>query len=314
MFASSPPRLLVLVGPTATGKTEIAVKLCETIGGEIVGADSVQVYRGFNIGSAKPSLESLRGIRHHMLDILEPDQPIDAVGYARLADDVIAQVLARGTIPVVVGGTGLWIRALVRGLVQLPRVNRVLREKLEGEWLTLGPEVMYRRLSQVDARSAARIHPHDRIRVVRALEVYEQCGMPAGELRAEHALGSRRFRTLTINVAIARDELDERLRRRTRAMIDAGWVEEVRRLVEKHGVGIRALHSVGYKQMVAHVVRGVPLETTEQEIWRGTRQYARRQRTWFRSDPDVDATMLPTEVLSPQTLGQIADFLANTGK
>lgn len=310
MTAPLTPKLLVLVGPTAAGKTALAVELCERIGGEIVGADSVQVYRGLDIGSAKASLASLRSIPHHMTDIIEPDQSIDAARYARLAEERIVQVAARGAVPVVVGGTGLWIRALLRGLVELPPVDRQLRERLERQWQEMGPELMHNRLAQVDERSAARIHPNDRIRVVRALEVYEQCGAPAGQLRANHAFGARRFSTWTVHVTLSRDELDERLKRRARAMIEAGWADEVRGLVDKYGSAIRSLHTVGYHQMIEHVVHGVPLDITEQQITRATRQYARRQRTWFQSDPDVDTNLAPQHVRSRENLGRIHAFLA----
>jgi tRNA dimethylallyltransferase len=310
MTAPLTPKVLVLVGPTAVGKTALAVELCERIGGEIVGADSVQVYRGLDIGSAKASPQILRSIPHHMTDIVEPDQSMDAARYAQLAQELIVQMAARGAIPVVVGGTGLWIRALLRGLVQLPPVDRALRERLERQWQEIGPELMHDRLAQVDERSAARIHANDRIRVVRALEVYEQCGAPAGQLRANHAFGARRFSTWTVHVGVARDELDERLKRRTRAMIEAGWAEEVQGLVDRYGSAIRSLHSVGYHQMVEHVVHGVPLDITEQQIVRATRQYARRQRTWFQSDPDVDTNMTPQQVLSRENLERIDAFFA----
>jgi tRNA dimethylallyltransferase len=309
---SRAPKVLVLVGPTATGKTALAVELCERIGGEIVGADSVQVYRGLDIGSAKATAESLRSIRHHMTDIVDPDESIDAASYAHRAERVIAQIHARGAIAVVVGGTGLWIRALLRGLVQLPRVDRELRERLERQWRELGPALMHDKLAQVDPRSASRIHPNDRIRVVRALEVFEQCGLPAGELRDAHALGSKRFDTLTIMVKIASADLDERLKRRARVMIEAGWAQEVRALVEKYGADIRSLHSVGYHQMVQHVSYAVPLEETEQAIIRATRQYARRQRTWFQSDPDVDLVVEPSLVLGREILERIRAFLGRT--
>ena len=313
MALSEQTRLLFLVGPTATGKTAVAVDLCEKIHGEIVGADSVQVYRGLNIGSAKPTPEMLRGIRHHMIDVADPDQPLDAAAFARLAEGAIEQVISRGAAPVVVGGTGLWIRALIRGLVKVPPVDRELRAKLQREWLELGPAAMHKRLSEVDPRSAARIHVNDQTRVVRALEVYEQCGRPVGELRAEHALGSPRYRTLVFNLDIPRELLNERLRLRTRRMIEAGWADEVRALVKKYGPGVRSLRSVGYRQMLNHVVDSEPLEVTEQKIAIATRQYARRQRTWFQSDPDIDATMTPEEVLSDATLERIEEFMSNSG-
>jgi tRNA dimethylallyltransferase len=163
------PPIVVLAGPTGVGKTRLALELCRDIGGEIVGADSVQVYRGFDIGSGKPSAAELGGVVHHLLDVVDPDQPIDAARFARLADQAIGEIAARGHVPVVVGGTGLWLRALLRGLVEVPAVDAALRARLEQEWRSLGGEEMHRRLARVDPLTAARVHAGDMVRVVRAL-------------------------------------------------------------------------------------------------------------------------------------------------
>lgn len=297
--------LLVLVGPTATGKTATAVELCQWLNGEIIGADSVQVYRGFDIGSSKPSVESLLGIRHHLIDVIDPDQAIDASAFAALADQAIDDVVSRGATPVVAGGTGLWVRTLLRGLVNVPPVDEVLRQKLERAWDEQGKEAMFDRLRQVDPRSAERIHINDRMRVVRALEVYEQTGLAMGELRARHALGSPRYRALTICMDIASVHLNKRLEARTRQMLEAGWVDEVRVLLERYGPDIRPLNSVGYREVVEHLLKRVPIETTEREIVRATRRYARRQRTWFNTDPNIDERMTPEQVVSAEGRSRI---------
>jgi tRNA dimethylallyltransferase len=297
MDAGQPARVIVIAGPTATGKTALAVEICERVGGEIIGADSVQVYRGFDIGSAKPSAQSLRGVRHHMLDLRDPSEPMDAAEFARIAAGAIDDTVSREAVPVVAGGTGLWIRALLRGLVDAPRVDVEIRTRLEREWDTLGSAAMHRRLSQVDARSAARIHPNDKLRVVRALEVYEQTAIPMGELHERHALGSPRYRALTFHVDIPDAHLRQRLRERTREMIEGGWAEEVRELIGKHGPDVRPLDSVGYRQMKAHVIDGIALDVTEEQVVRATRLYAKRQRTWFKGDPDFGPSTTPDEVL-----------------
>ncbi len=291
------PRILALVGPTGTGKTDTAVALCQWLGGEIVGADSVQVYRGLDIGSAKPTADALQGIRHHMIDIVDPDQHMDAADFAKRAEQAIAEVISRQAVPVVVGGTGLWIRALLRGLVRVPPVDKDVRHALEQDWQKLGKTVMYGRLAEVDPRAARNIHPNDRVRVLRALEVYEQTGKPLGELREQHALGTPRYAALTINVDIPPVHLAQRLSARTRAMVEAGWADEVRGLLEKYGPSIRSLGSVGYREMVAHVLESASIDITERRIVRATRLYARRQRTWFSHDPDVNDTMTPEQVL-----------------
>lgn len=190
--------LLVLAGPTAVGKTRAAVELCRRIDAEIVGADSVQVYRGLDTGSAKPTPAELQGVMHHMLDLLDPHERIDAARYARLADACIADISARGSAAVVVGGTGLWIRALVRGLMPAPPVDATLRAELEARWDREGPQALHARLSEVDPLGAARIHPRDKRRVVRALELHAQTGIAAGQLRATHALGAPRRPTVML--------------------------------------------------------------------------------------------------------------------
>ena len=299
------PSLLVLMGPTGVGKTRVAVEICQRFGGEIVGADSVQVYRGFNAGSSKPVASELRGVRHHLIDVLEPDAAIDAVGFAARADAAIDDIRARGAVPVIVGGTGLWLRALLRGLVDVPAVDPALRAALEREWDRQGPDAMHRRLAAVDARTALRVHAHDRLRVVRALEVHAQTGVALGDLRAAHRRGEPLHRTLALVLDIDLPHWRERIAARTRAMLARGWVDEVRGLVERYGQTPRALGSVGYRQVLEHVVRGAPAATLETLITRATHGYGRRQRTWFKSDPDVSLRVTPDECLRPPVLDRI---------
>lgn len=298
MLDTSVVPILVIVGPTASGKTSLAVEICEHLNGEIIGADSIQVYRGFDIGSAKPSKESLRGIRHHMIDIIDPDQDIDAAVFATLADKAIEETVSRGSIPVVTGGTGLWIRALTRGLVKVPQVDRQLRTKLEQEWHQYGKQTLYYRLAKVDPRSAMQIHINDRMRVVRALEVYEQTGIPLGEIRHRHALGKPRYNALTIYIELPFIHLDKRLHIRTHNMINSGWIPEVETLLDTFGPNIRPLSSVGYKEIVDHITHAIPLDKTEQQIVHSTRLYAKRQRTWFRGTKDIDINTTPEKAIS----------------
>ena len=300
------PPILVLAGPTASGKTACALAVARALGGELVGADSVQVYRGFDIGAAKPTAEELGGVPHHLIDVLDPDELVDAMGYAEMADRAIAGVASRGKLPIVVGGTGLWLRALVRGLVDVPPVDRALRARLESEAEAHGSDELHARLVEVDPLAAARIHPNDAVRIVRALEVFEQTGRPMGELRAEHALGAPRYGALFVVLDVPKDTLAERIAHRTRAMIDADWADEVRGLAERWGTSIRALGSVGYSEMVAHVQDGVPIDETERRIVKSTRAYARRQQTWFRSEPGIGWRPRPDEVAAPAGLEKIA--------
>jgi len=294
--------LLVIAGPTATGKTAVAIELALELDGELVGADSVQVYRGFDIGSAKPTREELRGVAHHLIDVADPDETLDAMRYAELADGAIAAVRARGRVPIVVGGTGLWLRALLRGLVDVPLPDAQIRAALELEADRGGPSSLHARLAEVDPRAAAAIHPNDRLRVVRALEVFAQTGRPMGELRAEHALGEPRYDAMVVSLDLPREEHTERVVARAAAMVTAGLADEVRGLVARWGANARALGAVGYREMLAHVSSGEPIEETTRKIVRSTRIYARRQRTWLKNEPGTSVRTTASALLGDPEL------------
>lgn len=301
---------MVIAGPTAVGKTAQAVELALRFDGELIGADSVQVYKGFDIGSSKPTQAELRGVPHHLIDVCEADEFIDAAGYARRADAAIADVTARGKLPIVVGGTGLWLRSLMRGLVALPQVDRALRARIEAEWDAAGGEAMHERLARVDPLSAARIHRNDKLRVVRALEVFEQTGLPLGEARREHALGQPRYRALSYVLDLPGEEHKARVAERVQAMLAAGFVEEVRGLLARFGSEVRALAAVGYRQVVEHLRDGVPLDETQLRIVRATLVYARRQRTWWSTDPSIHKRILPEQLLQESELQAIEQLRA----
>jgi tRNA dimethylallyltransferase len=300
------PSILVIAGPTGVGKTRVAIELAHRHGGELIGADSVQVYRAFDIGSSKPTAAELSGVVHHLIDVCAPDEAIDAARYAALADRAIADVHARGKLPIVVGGTPLWLRALLRGLVSLPPVDPALRAELEREWDALGGDALHARLGAVDPISAAKIHPHDKLRVVRALEVHAQTGQPLGAARRDHALGAPRYRDRSFVLDLAAAHHRERVHARTREMIAHGFAAEVEALLARYGRELRPMAAVGYKQMVAHLLDGVPLAETEAAIERATLVYARRQRTWWKSERSVLARLTPQallELAADQLLG-----------
>jgi tRNA dimethylallyltransferase len=306
--ASARP-IVVIAGPTGTGKTRVAVELCRMFGGEIVGADSVQVYRGFDVGSNKPSAGELRGVRHHLLDVVEPTDAIDAARYAALADAAIADVAARGMVPFVVGGTGLWLRALLRGLVSVPEVDHELRAALERAWFERGAEALHAELSAVDPRTAARVHPSDRVRVVRALEVYAQTGSALGELRAAHASGAPRYRSLMFAIDVAQAPWREAIAARAHAMFARGFVDEVRGLLARFGPGLNALRAVGYRQVAAGLASGAAAAEIEAQVVRATRLYGKQQRNWFRTEPSVDARIDAGTMLDAPAVERIRGHL-----
>ena len=296
---------MVVAGPTGVGKTQAAIELARAFDAELVGADSVQVYRGFDIGASKPTPVELRGLVHHLIDIREPEEVLDAASYSALADQAIAEIHARGKLPIVVGGTGLWLRALLQGLVQAPKVDTALRARLESTWDAQGPATMHLQLAAVDPESARRIHPNDKLRVVRALEVFTQTGLPLGAARKAHALGQARYRALTFVIDLPSAHHQERVRARTRQMLEQGFRAEVEGLLAKHGRQVRALQAVGYKQMVAQLTEELSEEDTEAAIVRATLLYARRQRTWWKTDRTVHARLTPDALLGADPRGAV---------
>lgn len=279
-------RILVVTGPTASGKTAAAIALSRRFDGELIGADSVQVYRGFDVGSGKATPAELGGVPHHLIDVIDPNENLDAAQYAALADAAIDGVVARHKLPIVVGGTGLWLRALLRGLMPLPPSDPALRAALLEEARVLGAPALHARLVLVDPLAAARIHPNDVVRITRALEILAQTGRPAGELRRDHALGAPRYDAWVAVVDRDREASDRAVAARIDAMLAQGFLEETKRLLEAHPQA-RALGSVGYREL-AMAVRGErTLEDARIEAIRATRVYARRQRTWCKSEPGM---------------------------
>jgi len=280
--------LVAVVGPTASGKSALALRLARDRAGEIVSCDSLQVYRGLDIGSAKPTPEERAAVRHHLVDVADPDEPFSAARYARLARAAVADIAARGRLPVVAGGTGLYLRALLQGLFEGPSRDEALRGRLEGAADRFGDARLHRLLARVDPEAAARIRPRDRVRVVRALEVYYATGRPITEGQRGGAEPLRGFRPLVLGLDPDRAALREAVEERTRGMLARGLLEETRALVERYGPGLRPLQSIGYRQAVA-VVRGeMSPEEAERSIVTETMRFAKRQRTWFRhQQPDV---------------------------
>ncbi len=277
--------LLVLAGPTASGKTVAGIEMALEIGGEIVSADSVQVYRFLDIGSAKPTPEERRRVPHHCIDVANPDEPFSAGRYREIASAAIDGVLERGRIPIVVGGTGLYIRALTHGLFDGPMADPELRMRMEA-MENESPGILHRHLSQVDPETAARLHPNDRVRLIRALEVWHLTGIPISRHHQLHAETPPAYETFMWIIDPPVQQLRERIRSRVKRMLEDGFVEEVRELRERYGTGVRSLDSVGYRQVGAFLDGQIAAHELEEAIARAHEKYVKQQRTWFRDFPN----------------------------
>jgi tRNA dimethylallyltransferase len=281
------PPIIALVGPTGAGKTELGVALAQQFNAEIINADSRQVYRRLDVGSAKPTPEQRAAVAHHIVDVVEPDEPFSCARFRQLALDAIDDIRRRGKRVLVVGGTGLYIKALLHGLFEGPSRDIVLRAALlreEGQ----AAGTLYRQLQAVDPAAAARLHPHDRIRVIRALEVYHLTGRPISDWQAEHGFGNGTLDACVLGLSLSRAELYARINARCQAMVDAGLIDEVRRLyADGFAPDLPALRSPGYREIGAHVRGLCDLPTAIARMAQATRRLAKRQVTWFRADPEI---------------------------
>lgn len=281
------PLLLVLLGPTASGKTALSLSLAERFQGEIVSCDSVAVYREMEIGTAKPSPAERARVPHHCIDIYAPDEHSTAGDFARRAREAIREISARGHLPIVTGGTGLYLRALLEGLFAGPQRSQALRTRLERSRARRGADWLYRVLARVDAESAARIHANDTPKLIRAIEVSLAAQKPMSDAWKEGREPLRGYRVLRIGLDPERAALYTRINERAARMFEDGLVEETRALVVKYGELPRAFDSLGYRQARA-VLRGeMSLEQAITAAQQGHRNYAKRQRTWFRREPEV---------------------------
>jgi len=291
-----PPKILVICGPTASGKSDLALELARRLDGEIVNADSMQVYRGLNIGTAKPSAGQQNGIPHHLIDVTDPDQPFSAADFAEAADRAIRDICSRGRRPIVVGGTGLYIRALLKGLVDSPGGADEFRQALHAEAGRLGNEALLERLRLVDPELAGTLHPNNLVRIIRALEVQHLTGIPLSLHQQQHGFSDRRYRALQFGIRVERPLLYSRIDQRVERMLEQGLLQEVRQLLDAgYGPEAKAMRSIGYKEMTAHLAGECSLEEAVRLIKRDTRHYAKRQMTWFNADQDILWLEYPAE-------------------
>jgi len=277
----------VLVGPTAVGKTAVALALAREVGAEIVNADSVQVYRELDIGAAKPTAVERALVPHHLLDVADPPEIYDAARYSLEGREVLARLQARGAPPLVVGGTGLYVRALLHGLFAEGSPRRGVRQRLREELAGYGPEALYQRLAALDPPTATRLHPRDTYRLLRALEVMETTGQPLSELLAAHRFQDSPYRVLKIGLHLPREELYRRITLRLDLMLEQGWLEEVRGLLARYPASLKPFQSIGYRHLINFLTGRWSWEEAVTLLLRDTRRYAKRQLTWFRADPEV---------------------------
>ena len=282
------PKFVALLGPTGSGKSSLALELARRFKGEIISSDSVQVYRGLDIGTAKPSNEDRRLIPHHLIDILDPDQGYSAALFRVQAGKIILDLHKRKIPIFVVGGTGLYLKALTRGLFRGPAGDSKLRLALHKRAEMGGNEVLHRELQRLDPEAASRIHPHDKFRITRALEVYSLGQKPISLFQKEHGFQETPYEVFKVGLQRERDELYGRIESRVDQMIEMGWVEEVQTLLNRgYAPGLKPMRSLGYKNIVSYLSGVLNIEQAILLTKRDTRRYAKRQISWFKADPEI---------------------------
>ena len=286
---SEKPSLVIILGPTGVGKTDVAIALAEPLAAEIIGADAMQVYKYMNIGTAKPTEEQRTRVRHHLIDVVSPDEPFNAVLFKTMADAVIRDLDQKRRPIFVVGGTGLYIKALTRGLFPVQKQNATVRKSLKNEAETLGLDALYQRLQEVDPVSAARIHSNDTYRIIRALEVHQVTGKPISHHQRVHGFRDFRHRTLKIGLTANRNILYDRINGRVDVMLASGLLEEVKWLLDQgYPSTLKSMRSIGYRHVSDHLEGRTSWDETVRLFKRDTRRYAKRQLTWFGADPEIE--------------------------
>ncbi|TNF50673.1 tRNA (adenosine(37)-N6)-dimethylallyltransferase MiaA [bacterium] len=304
----------IITGPTASGKSRLAMELAQIVPLEIINADSMQIYRGMDIGTAKPDREDRKRVPHHLLDIREPDEPFSVGEYNKLFREVVHSISKRGRLPVMVGGTGLYIRVAMRGIFPGPPRDEELRSKmLKEEKAEAG--ILYRRLQKVDPESADRIHAADLVRIIRALEVFDLTSKPMSVHQSDHDFNERPYRTDLHCLNPPRERLVEWIDARVDRMMEMGLLEEVRTLKKLgYGPALNSMKGLGYKEMMSHLQGDLGFHEAVELIKRNTRRFAKRQMTWFRAEKDVHWHSIESENNVGALAKKIASDLAEKDK
>jgi tRNA dimethylallyltransferase len=286
--ATAKPKIIIICGPTGIGKTAAAIDVAQHFNGHIVGADSMQIYKYMDIGTAKPTAEEQARVVHHMVDIVEPDEGFDAAQYAERARAKIIELGEKQIRPFVVGGTGLYIKALLYGLFDAQVSDPKVRQGLKKEADAHGIAFLHERLSGLDPETAKRLHPNDTYRILRALEVVESTGQTISTHHQKHGFLEQPFQSLRIGLCLDRDVLYDRINQRVDAMMSAGFLDEVKGLLAKgYGADLKSMQSIGYRHMVVCLEDRLSWEECVRTIKRDHRRYAKRQLTWFGADSEI---------------------------
>ncbi len=282
------PKVIIICGPTGVGKTAVGIELARRFGGEIISADSMQIYRHMDIGTAKPTPKELAQIAHHMIDIVDPDEDYDAVQFSKQGRDRILEIVNGNLIPFIVGGTGLYIKALLHGLFQSKPVDPQIRDRLNQEAEENGRGFLYERLKKIDPAAAGRIHPNDSYRIIRALETIESSGKPISKHHQSHGFEDQPFNALKIGLRRDREKLYGRIDQRVDVMVQAGLVAEVKKLLAMgYSAELKSMQSIGYRHVVGFLAGSLPWDECLRTLKRDTRRFAKRQFTWFGADRDI---------------------------
>jgi len=305
------PRVVAIGGPTATGKTALSLALAQRFGGEIINADSMQVYRQLSVGTAKPTAEERAQAPHHLLDFLPPEQPYSVADFTAAAGDLIGQITARGRLPLVVGGTGLYITSLLNGVRFAPEdTDPELRRRLQQQAETQGAEVLYARLQAVDPAYAAKVHPHNLPRIIRALELYESTGRTMSEQQRQLRPAAAPYRSLCLCLTCRdRAVLYRRIDQRVDKMLREGLLPEAELVWQNRERYRTAAQAIGYKEFFPYFEGKEPLDTCVNRLKQATRQYAKRQLTWFRHQNEAQWLYLDEEDVVQKAVEQVEHFL-----
>jgi tRNA dimethylallyltransferase len=290
------PRLIVIVGPTSVGKTEVAIQLAREWGGEVISADSMQVYRLMDIGTAKPTAEERSVLPHHLIDVVNPDEQFNAAMFVELGRGIIGQLHSRRKPVFVVGGTGLYVKALLGGLFEGPDTDEDLRKLYKEELKHFGKTYLYEKLKKKDEQAAAQIDKNDAVRIIRALEVLELCGESIVEKQKAHRFGDNLYDCKKIGLTLERSSLNRRIDQRTEKMIRDGLIDEVKGLLSMgYREDLKPMQALGYKHIVRHLKGKSGIEDAVRLVKRDTRHFAKRQMTWFNADKEI-AWFSPSDI------------------